>query len=572
MVGKILLANRDQLVERTTLFLFFLCGAFFTISASGVSGKLHSLPDSLLTKDCIYEYTFTDFEKAKLIISQMRLLNLASQYTLDIAEGDLLFNNGKYNEAIIYYEQVLKSDSVKNSKAEYMEILHRMISYYDCLHNEKMKIDYVKKLLQAARIDGNKAMESIALFNMGKMIYYQGDKQRGYKIVEESIALMGKTDYKYKNDNLRYNYYTLLIMQQQDKKYEDALKTVGRLEKVLMENTDSEPKIDGLIEKEMKGIYAQRAVLLSFLGRMAEADAAYYSWKKVCRVYTKDDYLIVPYLMNKKMYNDAIRIYTSREVFLKQQADTINYQMRTIKRMLGRAYEELGEYRKAAIYFEELAVLNDSLNIREQQNSAMELAAIYDTHKKEVEREKLLANTKVSNVLLSALGGIFLLLLILVLRNAQYMKTVRLKNAVMVNTIQQLLANKRELYNIKTTDNLPEEATDDDEGYQLFRKLDHMVVSRKLYLNPDISREELMKLIHVDKNRFGKIIQQYARTNTTGYINDKRLEYAVELLEEFPDYTINSIAQLCGIPNIPTFNRLFREKFGMTPTELKKQI
>ena len=48
---------------------------------------------------------------------------------------------------------------------------------------------------------------------MGKMLYYQEDKQRGYERIREAIGLMEQSDYKYKYDNLRYNYNSLLVMQ-----------------------------------------------------------------------------------------------------------------------------------------------------------------------------------------------------------------------------------------------------------------------------------------------------------------------------------------------------------------------
>jgi len=102
-----------------------------------------------------------------------------------------------------------------------------------------------------------------------------------------------------------------------------------------------------------------------------------------------------------------------------------------------------------------------------------------------------------------------------------------------------------------------------------FETLDNIIIREKLYLNPNLSREDLMKLIQVDKNRFGKILQQYAGTNVATYINNKRLEYAAKLLKVYPKYTITTIADSCGIPNIPTFNRLFKARFGITPTSFK---
>lgn len=571
-MGKLLFTGRSKCMKYSLLFLFLMCGKLFAVSGVKAVDNSYCLADSLLTEKYIYEYTFTDSGKARKIIQVMRQRKLASDYVLDVAEGDLLFNNGKYNDALVYYERVLASDSVRRNETELMEQLHRMISCYDCLHDEIKKASYVEQLLKTAKSCDNKAMESVALFNMGKMIYYQGEKQKGYELVNEGIALMEVADYKYKYDNLRYNYNTLLIMQQRDKKYENALETLDKLERIVTKTTDAEPEIDELAEKELKTMYAQRVVILSYLGRMSEADEVYKRWKTICPLFTKDDYLIAPYLMARNLYDDVIRIYASREVFLKEHADTINYHMKTIKRLLGQSYEARKGYKQAAKYFKELAVVTDSLKEREQHSAAMELATAYETNKREVALEKQIAQTKVRTVLLCGMGVAFLLLLILFVRNVQYMHTIRLKNTAMVNTIQELLANKEQLYNIKKKETVSEATEDEEEEYQLFKALDYTVVCDELFLNPDISRDELMKLIHVDKNRFGKIIQRYAQTNTAGYINGKRLEYAVVQMKEYPEYTINFIAQSCGIPNVPTFNRLFREKYGMTPSEFKKQM
>ena len=143
--------------------------------------KTEVLPDSLLTDDYVYEYTFSDFDKAVRIIKELRKRNSYSSYRLDVTEGDLYFNTGRYLQALKYYKRVLESDTVRNSDKEYMEQVHRMISCYDCLHDEAKKAGYVRLLLQKAEQCGNMEMKSIALFNMGKMIYYQEDKPRGYE-------------------------------------------------------------------------------------------------------------------------------------------------------------------------------------------------------------------------------------------------------------------------------------------------------------------------------------------------------------------------------------------------------
>lgn len=67
------------------------------ITASGTP-----LPDSLLTREHIYEYTFSDTAKAARIIDLMRERRLAPEHVLDIAEGDQVID--RFTVIILQHE------------------------------------------------------------------------------------------------------------------------------------------------------------------------------------------------------------------------------------------------------------------------------------------------------------------------------------------------------------------------------------------------------------------------------------------------------------------------------------
>ena len=82
-----------------------------------------------------------------------------------------------------------------------------------------------------------------------------------------------------------------------------------------------------------------------------------------------------------------------------------------------------------------------------------------------------------------------------------------------------------------------------------------------------------MRLIGVDKNRFGKMMSKYSdASNTSVYINTKRVEYAAKLLLEHPEYTIATVVSECGMSNTVTFNRTFKDKYNMTPSEYREKM
>lgn len=118
----------------------------------------------------------------------------------------------------------------------------------------------------------------------------------------------------------------------------------------------------------------------------------------------------MPYLMDRKMYDRVIEMYVPREAFLRANRDTVNYHMMTVKRSLGKAYEGKKDYRRAARYYEQLAVLTDSLKACEQKSSAIELATVYEMNEREAELLERTRQVEIRNVVLSS-GGILLLIL-----------------------------------------------------------------------------------------------------------------------------------------------------------------
>ena len=578
------------------------------------------LPDSLLTEDHVYEYTFTNFPLACRIMDQLRERNLLPPHQLDITEGDLYFNNGYYHRALKVYRRALDSDSVRLNDTEYMEQLHRMISTYDCLHNDVKKTKYVRLLLDKAQACGNHPMHSIALFNMGKMLYYQGNRERGYEYIQKAIYEMSQTDYKYKYDNLRYNYNTLLVMQQRDRKYAEALETLDALEAVVTEAQGNEPHMQGLDRKELKALYANRAVVLGRLGRTTEAEDFYRKFFAMGNIHDRDNYLIMPYLSDRRMYDEIIRMNTAREQFLCQQGDTVTYHMMTIKRSLGEAYENKGDYRHAAAYFKQLAMLCDSIKNREQRSAALELAAVYETNEKEALLQYQTSELRERNILLVAAAGIVLLLAAWLVLIARHYRTIRRKNRAMARNINEQMDYKKKLLEIKqenlalrqqiqqteeeptdeVTDTSDEDTTEQRqtataalspditndtesetekkmsskelENLKIFDRLELLLDQHKPYLDRNFSRDDLSKLACVGRNSINPLITACTGMNVNTYINSLRLEFAVSLIEQHPNYTISSIAEESGLPNMATFHRLFREKYSMTPAEFRKSL
>ena len=194
---------------------------------------------------------------------------------------------------------------------------------------------------------------------------------------------------------------------------------------------------------------------------------------------------------------------------------------------------------------------------------------------------------------LSMLSVVILMLLIISLIILYYVRKARHRNLILLKVLNGLDAYRRAVINgeaptspeavaaietirsLQLPEDLPQGKGDepDDEDRQLYVEMDKKVTSERLFLKPGLGREDLMRLIGVDKNRFGKMISKYSdASNTSVYINIKRVEYGAKLLLEHPEYTIATVASECGMSNTVTFNRTFKETYNMTPSEYREKM
>lgn len=89
------------------------------------------------------------------------------------------------------------------------------------------------------------------------------------------------------------------------------------------------------------------------------------------------------------------------------------------------------------------------------------------------------------------------------------------------------------------------------------------------YMHP-LTLEMLAKECHMDGKYLGRLFLRQTGESFRVHLNRVRLERAAELLCRTP-MTILAIALECGFQNISYFNRLFRERYGCTPGEYRKQ-
>ena len=105
---------------------------------------------------------------------------------------------------------------------------------------------------------------------------------------------------------------------------------------------------------------------------------------------------------------------------------------------------------------------------------------------------------------------------------------------------------------------------------QLFRRLCTLMDEQQPYTNAELNRNMLAQLLGSNAKYVEQAIRQCSKGETVSdFINRYRLEHVARLLKTTDD-PIAIIGELSGIPSRVTLARLFRNAYGMTPTEYRK--
>lgn len=91
------------------------------------------------------------------------------------------------------------------------------------------------------------------------------------------------------------------------------------------------------------------------------------------------------------------------------------------------------------------------------------------------------------------------------------------------------------------------------------------------HLYEDISLPGIAAAVGMSPNYFSALFRQVSDVTLWGYITDKRIGAAIQLLtNKHCNASLLEIATRCGFNNTANFNKAFRKATGATPSEYRK--
>ena len=523
---------------------------------------VEALPDSLLNFDAVYRYAVVDQVKSLQILQEMRQRRLQPEWQLDLSEGDINFYACKFHTALNCFNKAYESRDVQKSEELQIKVLNCLMNCYDILFDEKNLACVTHDLYVLSESRKDSAHMAMALFMEGKRAHYQGKNEEGYQRCCKAVDMINKSDYWRKYNLLRAFYGELAKMYYRDKNYDEALYFSRLQEKTACQ--PHQPNVIRIQERALFRTYAIRTNILWSLGRKEEADSIY---QRCMSLPITDPFVyrdLVVYLKHTKRFEEMLPFLREAHSILRADGDTINRNTLLLLYDAGDAYQGVGQFEEAARYYADAVRLSDKLNhIHSLQvnESVRESIAV---------ERKLARQDRIQTYVYTAIAFVLLSLAFYFI----YSRLIQRKNKLMSQTIHTVMNYRYDL--VHNPDDNPDEMdkkvlldAQNDEDYQRFKQADKKIVKDGLFRQPDFGRDDLMRLMGVDKNAVHTIIKRYTGTNVSGYINTKRMEYAVYLMNAHPEYTLKAISEACGILSSTTFIRNFKEIYDMTPSEFR---
>ena len=348
--------------------------------------------------------------------------------------------------------------------------------------------------------------------------------------------------------------------------YDEASKWLRRMTEefhVYEQNGDSL-----LIEEYRAHVALDSAKLFQATGRAAEAAAVFDAIPR-SRFFNPSTYnKAANYLMSAGRYGECADFYEKiDDTFM--NTDSLRHSFDIISWYLSPRYlanRKAGRTAEALQIADEMSAAIDSAIEWQKKNDMAELTVIYQTHEKELALEESRAETRIHRILLVATILVILLISYQLWRSHRNNRILMSKNRKLYAEIEQRRQEQQQ--EMEELQAAPEEELTTEQ--QLYRRLCALMEEKQLYTDESMNRDTLASLVGTNAKYVEQAIRQCSKGETVGdFINRYRLERVAYLLKNTDD-SIAVIGEMCGIPSRSTLARLFRNAYGMTPTEYRK--
>lgn len=503
-------------------------------------------------------------------------LNCLNAYIQEAQRQDNLSEEAlARNSKLVCYYNYNMTEQLTTSLPKELDFLakHKLWSYYYeswsilvdlYIYQNKYRtaLREVEKMYADARKRNSRYGLGVASYGMGDVYHHMQNTDEASRAYDEAIRLLSNENeptvlmYAYEN------YSEVLIA---DLKYEklkklcaswraklDALKSRYKSRGEDISALDCKYRYYHLamacVEMEIGNMDASAQHLLE-AGKLTDGNAS------IARLILLRDYS--RYYELKKEYDKALACNEER---IQINLTNDNYRgLLDAREQRAALLMSAGRYAEAAHIYQAIIPVRDSLMSARTAEQLNELNTLYKVDELTLQK-KLTTNRFYFALVCSVL--LFVVVIIYII----YARRLRRKNRILYDTITQTQKAQARLW--ESMVEKPEEQLESDE--RLFRQLCKLMSKEQLFKDSDLKREVLAAKLNTNRTYLADAVKKYADGATlTEYINEYRLRYAAAMLTNDPSKSVSEVEFLSGFNSRSTFSRLFRDYYGMSPSEYR---
>lgn len=563
--------------------LLFIAAVYVQLLFPMQTVAANTTPDSLLTEKQIRSIYYSTPDSALRLLDEAEARHLPGMplFRIDILRSMVYESQGMYTLKERYLRRALTTDSVQQVPSRKLRLLTQLATVFERQNKYEEGIRICSEAIKMAQELQQKAMESQLLFTIGRIYSGMQRMDEALEYMYRSIDLLKDSEDVRELAYLSTFYGDLSAFLNDNHRHSEAIKLCEQRLNVIHRMSRMPGPPPGYIDQQYGYLYSKLALYYRQEGETAKAAEA-------CRNYLATVFSsskvgqaeIIPYLLHNHQYGEALqRLDKYTAIF--RQADTISYNYIIMLDQYAQTYRRLGNLELANNYLQRIIRVNDSIYHREKASQAHEFAILYQTQEKDMQIRETQSELKRQYILLGAAGLVVMLLMLLLWEKHLNLRRTRERNRIAARQIDELLAQKEELrkayagakeeVSTLLKEEVPQGAKEEENRLR-FMQMEALLISDRLFLNPNITREDLMKITGLSKNRFSAFLLEQANDNLSGYLNRLRVEYSVSLLKEKDKFTIDAIASMSGFNSRSAYYTAFNKIFHLSPAQYRDTL
>lgn len=515
-------------------------------------------------------------------------------YQLDYLRACAYFRLSMFNKSLDLAKKAYNSVEIKSDTLLYRQIYMILAESAVFSYSLNDATLYILKGKKYALSVSDEILLANLLLSEGDLYRRLSLNKLAYESVFRAIKFLSQENPPKDAYHLSHAYGFLMRYYISDGKYAEAWQVGKTREKVLRYLMDKALRYDN----QCGFLYSKMAYLAHLMGKESEADKYYelFLQTKFSKTFV-GQLEINDYLLSIGNYDQVIQ---NAHAYVNEMdhRDTLNLSYVRVLQQACSAYEVLGNYESAYKLAKRRLSIQKSMRLNNERNYLLENADIFNTMQARDKLEETEGRLQFQGRFLWILSTLSVLLLLSILWIIRKNWEVRRKNKKMVRLILDIERQKRqkeqelkaltalvskersviqETDTVSISDPAPLirkmiSSNSHLSNEELFALFDQKVRRDKLFLNYQLGRDDYAHIMGIDKNRFASVLKEQTGNNMSAYLNNLRLEHSIELFRLHPECSINEIAIQSALPNISTFYRLFKEKYGMSPSVFRQQI